>query len=402
MRGIMDLRESLDLVERLVGFSLDPTFLSYERATADDVASALASRWKSPGRQSYEPSLVEAITAGFASQSGFSGNQSTRGMGMKTSVAFIHGPDAITTPAGRLRVPGSQVRFRMYDDPAAQRELGDLLLVASVIFRGKKEFERCSFVQFKRSRKEFDLATWNLDASQQYLLTRFPVFSGFGHSLVPPGPHAVANTSGALGSFAFLFSPGDFAFLGGRRCTAFFGDEAHVSSDGLRSISRMDAERRECGLPPRRDGSFTDLPPWHLTRLLDGWPYGPTGGTIRPILSGNMTYADNIHEVVRGFLTLNLGEPTRHPWLPEDRGTRGLLMGLFENAERIGRERGLPDLKNVGTRFLSHPYSNDDNRGLDSEPNADSIYPHRQISEPSDDNDGRGYGIVYAELDLGE
>jgi hypothetical protein len=393
--------DPLQVAERFMELVYEPDFLALERGIADEVIGEVSARWNAPPPQSHEPGIVEGIIAALRAKPSVRVSSSAGGVLVKTDAAFIHGPGAVYSPRGKVNVPGSQVVFRHFSAADARCELGDLLLVASVVHGGQKFFERCTFVQLKKSHDQLETSRWDVESKQLYLLSRFPTFAGYKGSLVTRGPHAVANSSGSLGSFGFLYAPGDFAFVSARRFAANFGNSDHVLGSELRRLAKQDFNKDRvppCVAPSRVLGR---LPPWERLRHLANWPAWPVGTWPEMALVGNVTYLENTHELIRCYFSLNLGEPTKHAFLPDDLPTRALLGGFFENARRIGEKRNLTDLQAVGEGFRKFPYYQG-GREDDIDSDLASSPRDRDGDQPEDDFGGGGLGIVHATINLGE
>ncbi len=144
----------------------------------------------------YEPNIVGLIESIVNSIGSF--ETKYRDMEISTKSIFIHGNK-------------SQVEFEYYDKKT-QRELGDIIFILSIVYKGRKYFEKMTINQVKKSNR----ADWNLSSDsakeQLYLLSRFPKFRGVNKSLIPIKEYNLPNYSGCLGSYGLLYYPGDFVF----------------------------------------------------------------------------------------------------------------------------------------------------------------------------------------------
>jgi hypothetical protein len=138
---------------------------------------------------------------------------STNGFRISTKSVFIHGNK-------------SHVEFEYYGQPV-KRELGDLIFILSVVYNGRKYFEKFTISQFK---KDDGKLRWDLSNREQiYLLSRFPSFRGVKGSIIPMREFNLPNYSGCLGSFNLLFKPGDLVFISASRLESLIGDRKSIN-----------------------------------------------------------------------------------------------------------------------------------------------------------------------------
>ena len=70
----------------------------------------------------------------------------------------------------------SQVKFD-YGHKNLSVELGDLIFICTLVFQGKRYFERMTITQFKMDNDRKNIVSWTIDNRKQlYLLSRFPKF----------------------------------------------------------------------------------------------------------------------------------------------------------------------------------------------------------------------------------
>jgi len=152
-----------EVVEKYLQLIKTEDFAKYEKDFASKVQIGLNEGYR---RGFYEPAMVSLVEGIINKLDGLS--VSTNKVKISTKSIFIHGNK-------------SQVEFEYYGQ-RVQRELGDLIFILSVIYNGRKYFEKCTISQFK---KDDDKLRWNLSNKEQiYLLSRFPSFRGIG-SIIP-------------------------------------------------------------------------------------------------------------------------------------------------------------------------------------------------------------------------
>ena len=180
------------VVERYFRLVMTEHFAKYSKDFAYRIQRGLNEGYN---RGLYEPALVSVVEKIINNLNGIS-TRSNR-FEISTKSIFIHGIRSI-------------VEFEYYGQKV-QRELGDLFFILSVIYNGKKYFEKFTISQFK---KENGILKWNISNKEQvYLLSRFPSFRGVRSSKIPAREFNLPNISGCLGSFILLYEPGDFIFI---------------------------------------------------------------------------------------------------------------------------------------------------------------------------------------------
>ncbi len=315
----------------------------------------------------YEPALVSVLEEVVNKLNGLS--TLANRFKISTKSIFIHGNK-------------SQVEFEYYGQ-RVQRELGDLIFILSVIYNGRKYFEKFTISQFK---KDDDSLRWNLGNKEQiYLLSRFPSFRGISGSIIPMREFNLPNHSGCLGSFNLLFRPGDFTFVSASRLESFIGNRKSID---IINISKL-------WEPPSYYFTYPMPFDWpDIEELFYIWrkvwrhklpiPFFP------PYFIGILgfsRYASNVHNFVDKYLRGYIGDLTY-----SDMGVYNtsafdflheLLSAIMRKAQRDKRD----DVINCVNEFFSHPYSG--NQGGMRE-------------DIEFDYEGGGIGIIYTSINLGE
>ncbi len=115
---------------------------------------------------------------------------------ISTESVFIHG----------IR---SWVKFD-FNGQKTTKELGDIIFLVSVVYRGWKYFEKLTITQVKKLRN----GKWNLAPKEQlYLLSHFPSFKGVDRSIIPSREIVLPNYTGCLGTYGLLLPQSDFFIL---------------------------------------------------------------------------------------------------------------------------------------------------------------------------------------------
>jgi len=353
-----------EVVEKYLQLIKTEDFAKYEKDFASKVQIGLNEGYR---RGFYEPAMVSLVEGIINKLDGLS--VSTNKVKISTKSIFIHGNK-------------SQVEFEYYGQ-RVQRELGDLIFILSVIYNGRKYFEKFTISQFK---KDDDKLRWNLSNKEQiYLLSRFPSFLGIRGSIIPMREFNLPNYSGCLGSFNLLFRPGDFVFISAPRLESFVGNR--------KSLSRANISKLE--EPPCYYFPYPVPFDWpHIEDLFYIWrklwrhvipiPFSP------PYFIGILgfsRFASNIHEFVDKYLRGNIGELTYSDIGIYNTPAFDFLCELFSAIMRKAQKEGKTEFINFIDEFFRHPYGGQKG-GI------------RQGVEF--DYEGGGIGIIYTSINLSE
>jgi len=352
-----------EVVEKYLQLIKTEDFAKYEKDFASKVQIGLNEGYR---RGFYEPAMVSLVEGIINKLDGLS--VSTNKVKISTKSIFIHGNK-------------SQVEFEYYGQ-RVQRELGDLIFILSVIYNGRKYFEKCTISQFK---KDDDKLRWNLSNKEQiYLLSRFPSFRGIG-SIIPMKEFNLPNYSGCLGSFNLLFRPGNFVFVSAPQLESFLGNR--------KSLSRANISKLEeplcyyCPYPIPFDWPhIEDL--FYIWRKL--WRHGIPIPFSPPYFIGILgfsRFASNIHEFVDKYLRGNIGELTYSDIGIYNTPAFDFLCELFSAIMRKAQKEGKTEFINFIDEFFRHPYGGQKG-GI------------RQGVEF--DYEGGGIGIIYTSINLSE
>jgi hypothetical protein len=339
-------------------------FAKYEKDFASKVQIALKEGYR---RGFYEPDVVSLVEEIINKLDGLS--VSTNKVKISTKSIFIHGNK-------------SQVEFEYYGQ-RVQRELGDLIFILSVIYNGRKYFEKFTISQFK---KDDDKLRWNLSNKEQiYLLSRFPSFRGIKGSIIPMREFNLPNYFGCLGSFNLLFRPGDFVFVSALQLESFLGNRKSLSRANISKLEEPPCYYCPYPIP-------FDLP--HIEYLFYIWrklwrhgipiPFSP------PYFIGILVFsrfASNIHEFVDKYLRGNIGELTYSDIGIYNTPAFNFLCELFSAIMIKARKEEKTKFINFIDEFFRYPYGGQ-NGGI------------REGVEF--DYEGGGIGIIYTSINLGE
>lgn len=316
--------------------------------------------------------------------------------------ALTKGRFQISSKGAYIHGNKSQVEFE-YKRRKTQRELGDLLFLLTVVYQGKKFFERFTITQFKKSK---GYPRWNFnkkdsegrypDREQLYLLSEFPTFKGAKGSIIPACQnYNLHNYSNCLGSYGFLHKPGDFVFVSAKLVGLLIRKGSSVSKETL--LSLFDALCPcPCYFPFYMrywEGIFCDwcelFEKFYRYRLL---PYiYPRGRFFWPML-GNSLLSRDVCEFTANYLMANIGEIVFAYGLPHNAGALAFLKQLMKIIQIKARKEKQEELSQLAEDYFSISYSSAGGQGGEGGEGPEE-FPYEE---------GGGIGIIYTVIDLGE
>jgi len=352
-----------EVVEKYIQLVRKEDFAQYEKEFAHKVQTELNKSYVSG---SHELAMVQVIEGIINELKEFS--KSIDGIKISTKSIFIHGNK-------------SWVEFEYYGQKV-RRELGDLIFILSIIYNGRKYFEKLTISQFKKDNNKL---RWDLSNKEQiYLLSRFPSFQGVKGSIIPMKKFNLPNYSGCLGSFNLLFWPGDFAFTSAPKLESFIGNRRSISIDDIFKLWE----------PP----SYFIYPIpfyWpHIEELLYFWRKLWKYGVFIPFslfcsigVLGSSHYASNVHDFVDKYLRGCIGELIYSNIGVYNKPALDFLHDLLSAIKKKAQREGRKEVEDFVTEFFDHPYSNG---GGGMREGAEFDY------------EGGGIGIIYTSINLGE
>lgn len=334
-------------------------FASYTKEFAEKMSSALQEGYYQGLK---EPDIVKLLVSKIR---GHSAIDTKNQIEIVSNSVFIHGNQ-------------SQVKFSYYGNPA-QTELGDLIFIVSVIYNGRKYFERLTINQVKKDKMRESGAFWDLSSKDQlYLLSRFPTFEGVSGSIVPPVKCSLPDYSAALGSYGLLYRPGDFAFVSAPRLETYVQSSMSLKFDQLPAILKF-AEETTINLTWAQAGVLV------LTANQLLWPYLWS-------LFGNHHAATNVFDFAQKYLAVGIGEYTFTKVGFGNPSARSFLDQLLSKVLAKAIKKGQSDIEEFVKRFSQYPFAE----------NGDESDPHPITPANTDDLEGGGIGIVHTTINLGE
>ena len=204
--GCLKMLRRLEVIQQFEEAVSSEAFVLYEKEFSQKIRDALGREY-SKG----EVPTVKALETYVDQVNNLSKN------GMST----YRLPFTISTRSVFIHGNKSMVEFSHYGSRVGPIELGDLIFVVSVIFNGKKYFEKMSICQFKIDNKKHQLSWYITNKEQLFLLSKFPPFKSI-RGLIPKGiDYFLPNLSGSLGSYGLIYYPGDFIFISARSLDSF-------------------------------------------------------------------------------------------------------------------------------------------------------------------------------------
>lgn len=288
---------------------------------------------------------------------------------LSTTSIFIHGNK-------------SQVDFDYHGQRSEPIELGDLILIISVVFDGRKYFEKFTINQFKKDEKNIKSISWHIDNRKQlYLLSRFPTFKGV-KGLIPKRDFSLPNYSACLGSYGLLYNPGDFAFVSATELDSF------IEHRNTLKMSELHYFQTKKTLLPYFPYFYPDVD--ELLYLMHKfYKYYGSKWYFLWNLFGNYHHAYNTFDFAHKYLTIGIGEPTFMKIGIDNSQAKSFLHELLSAASVKARREGDGRLLDFVDRFLGYGYAGGEGEG-----------GFRQGVEF--DSEGGAIGIIHTIINLGE
>jgi hypothetical protein len=202
----------------------------------------------------------------------------------------------------------SFVEFNYLDKPVT-KELGDMALIAVVTSGANRVLQRLCIVQNKKTAAD----SWSLDKEQLFLLKNFPPFAGNRGIFRGVREFSFRNSSGCLGAFGLLMSPGDMIFASAPLISEMSKGRASLSLADISVINQPDelrGSRSPWGFGP---GPWLDPEEWfhYFERFYRR--YGAFAWSGLPGSSGflqNDKFSRDLYDLTRSLTQLSVGEHT--------------------------------------------------------------------------------------------
>lgn len=277
------MRRLFEVIARL---SKDDDFTRFQNETSHDFYQALGQGYS---RNDNEVALVQKLVDAANGKS--------------------YGP--IHLHANMLHGSRSYVEFNYMDKPVT-KELGDMAII-SVVTRGSERlFQRLCIIQNKKMNGK----SWAIDQEQLFLLKNFPPFSGDKGIFKHCRDVLFRNSSGCLGAFGLLNSPGEMLFASAPLVSELQRGKYSLSlSDISVPMDSLNDSRNSGG------AGFPFFPGMHHIHPKEwffivekiahsGWaPFG-FPGVFGCRFVGNCQFSRDIHDWTRNWTQLNVGEIT--------------------------------------------------------------------------------------------
>ncbi len=368
------MRELISCIQKYIETSAHEDFVSHWKQLAERLIKGIRAGYD---QGSPEPEIVKTVESVIQQVGSFT--TSNNDFSIHTRSIFVHGSR-------------SQVKFDFYGQET-QRELGDIILILSIVYRGKKFFEKMTINQVKKN--AWGRTSWSFNskspAEQLYLLSRFPTFTGVKGSIIPMKRYNLPNFSGCLGSHGLLYPPGDFALISSKKLS--------ITLSGLRTFRLGDifkAMKDICGYFPPYDMYCNDTEEilkiiLHLQRFQRFPYYRPFTKMCEywkpwlcyPRVLGNICVASNAYDFAHVYLLGHVGEPIYTATRTINRQAFEFLHDLL----RVIRHKGKREYDDFVKSFAVFPYASVDP-------------PDRGRQEIEFDPEGGGLGIVHTLINL--
>jgi len=203
----------------------------------------------------------------------------------------------------------SYVEFNFMDKPVT-KELGDMTIITLVSDKESRLYQRVCVIQNKKERD----GHWEIDPEQLFLLKNFPPFSGNKGIFRRCKEMAFRNSSGTLGCYGLFCSPGEMTLVSAPALTEMLRGKRCLSRAelGYPSSASVGGSGAATGAPwwP----GFPRLHPKEFYMFLEEFVHHcghrfMAGGLLDGFL-GCTQFAGDLHDFVRNWTQLNLGEVT--------------------------------------------------------------------------------------------
>ena len=373
------MKDVISCIKKYIRVTEEAQFVIHWKELAARLLNGINNKYQQKFR---EPSIVSIIEEIINNIDQF--ETKDRSFKISTNSIFVHGIK-------------SQVEFEYYGTKT-QRELGDIVFVLSIVYKGRKFFEKMTINQVKKQKSTTaTTVSWSFGnescREQLYLLSRFPTFRGVKGSLIPMKEYNLANTSWCLGSHGLLYHPGDFAL---------------VSSKGLEVIlsgrKSLKLEDLAGGFPPyTTDSCFPscllygyDLDLEECFYILLGLPrfypcFYPLSFTCNLPILGSRCISYNAYDFSDKYLVGLVGELIYAKNLPYNKPAFQLLQDLLGAIRGRAEREHLKNLLSFISSFYRYKYEGQEGEGEG----------YGELNNELD-NEGGGVGIVHTIVDLGE
>jgi len=360
-----------DILNKYVDLIGNKTYSKYINDLSRKITNGLNEGYSTGDR---EPKLVDIIDRMVNSIGQLSNRGHSPYCKLTTDSFFIHGSR-------------SQVEFDYYGEET-QRELADLMFIISITGNGKKYFEKVSLVQFKNYKKQKRTVKWDLsgDSSQEqlYLLSKFPTFKPRSESLFPPVEYNLTDSSRTLGTYGFLYEPGDFFLVSAKGLDEYMCSRKSIKgSDMIKLYKYLDNKTWFLGsaefLNFYRLYRFWEEVEFNDVRFLHSW--------LNTKDIGNCLYANSTHDFIDKYLRFCIGEPTIVSIGRENYPVKKFLFQFINNLRYLPEQRKPDNLNQFIDSYLNYE--------------EDEIREDLQDYPREDIEDG-GIGIINTTIDLSE
>lgn len=276
-------REMRRLFEAIARLSVDDDFTRFQNDSSHDFYQALGQGYSCNDN---EVALVQRL--------------------VDAANGKAYGP--VQLHANMLHGTRSYVEFNYMGKPVT-KELGDMAII-SVVTRGSERlFQRLCIIQNKKTNGK----SWSIDQEQLFLLKNFPPFSGDKGIFKHCRDVLFRNSSGCLGAFGLLNSPGEMLFLSAPLLSELQGGKKSISMSDISVPMDLFNESRNGGGAgiPFLSGMHPKEWFYFLEKTVHNYvsPFG-FPGVFGCRFLGDCRFSRDIHDWTRNWTQLNIGEIT--------------------------------------------------------------------------------------------
>jgi hypothetical protein len=224
-------------------------------------------------------------------------------------VNLLHGKTykRVGLSARMIHGPTSFVEFDFRDETKTC-ELGDMVVVSLVTSGRTRLLQRVCIIQ----NKKIHAKRFEVDQPQLFLLKDFPPFRGI-QGIVKGMSCAYRNRSGCLGAYGLLTNPGEMLFASAPLLAELLRSRASMQLTDVAAPALVAPSCRHTGFSGLPFTILPSGPDWYYAMREMAHRYGaPLWGPLGdgfPFL-GNVIYARDMFDFVRGWSQINIGEVT--------------------------------------------------------------------------------------------
>lgn len=220
-----------------------------------------------------------------------------------------YGP--LSLHANMLHGSRSYVEFNYRDKPVT-KELGDMVIISLVTNGKQRLLQKICIIQNKKDKSK----QWGIDLEQLFLLKNFPPFTGNKGIFKNCRDIAFRNTSGCLGAFGLLQTPGEMIFASAGLVSEFIHDKKSLSASDISfssGINHNSTQENQFSSPFWLPFNHIHPKEWYYIMRefaeMHGYQHSALIGQPNSF-AGNFRFGRDLYDFVRSWTQFSIGEIT--------------------------------------------------------------------------------------------